>query len=74
MSTTTCVVYSAERVKGKSCLWNDLLQDKDTFRQEILVAKEAMELAREKFGPMEEENKLLKTEVERHKEVVSSEI
>ncbi|XP_052283597.1 girdin-like [Dreissena polymorpha] len=45
-----------------------LKKDKDNLRQEILVAKEAMELAREKFGPMEEENKHVKYELERLKE------
>ena len=45
------------------------VQDKDNLRQEILVAKEAMELAREKFSPIEHENKQLKYEMERVKEV-----
>ena len=44
-------------------------QDKDTLRQELLVAKEALELAREKYGPMEGENRNYKHEMERIKEV-----
>jgi hypothetical protein len=39
------------------------------LRQELLVAKEALELAREKYGPMEGENKSYKHEIERIKEV-----
>ena len=46
-----------------------LLQDKETLKQEILVAKEAMELARHKFGPMEEENKRLQDEIDKVREV-----
>ncbi|KAL4227571.1 hypothetical protein ACF0H5_013014 [Mactra antiquata] len=45
-----------------------LKKDKDNLRQEILVAKEAMELTREKFSPIEGENKNLRNEMERIKE------
>ncbi|XP_052796435.1 trichohyalin-like isoform X4 [Mya arenaria] len=45
-----------------------LKKDKDQLRHEILVAKEAMEMAREKFSPIEDENKHMKYELERVKE------
>ena len=45
------------------------LKDKDTLKQEILVAKEAMELARNKFGPMEDENRRLQDEIDKVREV-----
>ncbi|XP_060569764.1 flagellar attachment zone protein 1-like isoform X3 [Ruditapes philippinarum] len=59
-STTALSLLENENTKLK--------KDKDTLRQELLVAKEALELAREKYGPMEGENKSYKHEIERIKE------
>lgn len=59
-STTALSLLENENTKLK--------KDKDALRHEILVAKEAMELAREKFGPMEDQNRSLRHEMERIKE------
>ncbi|XP_053405161.1 myosin heavy chain, non-muscle-like [Mercenaria mercenaria] len=59
-STTALSLLENENTKLK--------KDKDTLRQELLVAKEALELAREKYGPMEGENRNIKHEMERIKE------
>ncbi|KAK3097784.1 hypothetical protein FSP39_013162 [Pinctada imbricata] len=45
-----------------------LQQDRESMRQEMAVAKEAITLARSKFEPMEEENKDLRVQVMRLKE------
>ncbi|KAL3866533.1 hypothetical protein ACJMK2_043826 [Sinanodonta woodiana] len=59
-TTKTLALLEAENAK--------LQKDKDTLRNEILVAKEALEMARLKFTPIDDENKNLRNEVTRLRE------
>lgn len=46
-----------------------IFQDKDTLKREIAVSKEAMDLARSKFEPMEKENATLRVEIKHLRDV-----
>ncbi|KAK3602752.1 hypothetical protein CHS0354_027751 [Potamilus streckersoni] len=59
-TTKTLALLEAENAK--------LQKDKDNLRNEILVAKEALEMARLKFTPIDDENKNLRNEVTRLRE------
>lgn len=60
------MVLLEQSTQALSMLENEngrLTQDKDTLKREIAVSKEAMELARSKFEPMEKENATLRVEI-----------
>ncbi|XP_063432268.1 trichohyalin-like isoform X3 [Mytilus trossulus] len=60
------MVLLEQSTQALSMLENEngrLTQDKDTLKREIAVSKEAMDLARSKFEPMEKENATLRVEI-----------